>query len=339
MNPASDVPSATILDSPKRRLVGFLLGLLVMVSAIELGIRCNESLFEAATHRALAKAAIFSMHPRVEVLFLGTSRTQDGVNPELASRAANETSPELGSLPGFNAAFTGSSLDALLALVPRLGFRRDLHLVVVELSEPQIINEPAPWEDHPFTPTTLEERLGRQMRHLALVRHRKAFLREGLGRLPALLVFGESLGGWETKGSQQIASWLGRKEPPASNFDSSLWIPRRFAGDTPEHPLTSPRGAAADRLAEVAQRFRERGIRVLFAVPPLSANATNAPERKDLQTLFAEVARRSRCEVWDYTAARPPEGLFKDAGHLNREGRAHYSRALGNRLAEALKDR
>ena len=67
--------------------------------------------------------------------------------------------------------------------------------------------------------------------------------------------------------------------------------------------------------------------------------ATNAPERKDLQTLFAEVARRSGCEVWDYTAARPPEGLFKDAGHLNREGRAHYSRALGNRLAEALKDR
>jgi hypothetical protein len=107
MNPAPSIPSARALDPPNRRLVGFLLGLLVMVSAIELGIRCNESLFEAATHRALAKAAIFSRHPRVEVLFLGTSRTQDGVSPELASRAVNETSPELGPVPGFNAAFTG----------------------------------------------------------------------------------------------------------------------------------------------------------------------------------------------------------------------------------------
>ena len=338
MKPVSDLPASTP-GSPARRLGGFLLGLLILVSAIEWGMRYNDSLFEAASHRALTKVAIFGKHPQVEVLFLGTSRTQDGVCPELASQALRETAPDLGSVQGFNAAFTGSSLDALLALVPRFGFRRDLRLVVIELSEPQIVNEPAPWEEPSSTPTTLEERLGLWTRHFAVVRHRKVFLGDSLGRLPALLVFGASLGGWETKGSQQIGSWLGRKEPPASGFDPSLWIPHRFVGGAPEQPLTSPRDAVADRLAEVARRFRSRGIEVRFAVPPLSATVMDAPERRDLRPLFAEVARRSGCEVWDYSAARPPEGLFKDAGHLNREGRAHYSRSLGDRLAEALKGR
>ena len=324
---------------PARRLGGFLIGFLVLVGAIEWGVRYNDSLFEAATHRALTKVAIFGRHPQVEVLFLGTSRTQDGVCPELASRAVQEKAPDLGPVPGFNAAFTGSSLEALLAIVPRLGFRDDLRLVVIELSEPQIINEPASWEDAPSTPITLEEHLAHWMRIFAIVRHRKAFLGEGIARLPALLVFGASLGGWETKGSQQIASWLGHKEPPANGFDASLWVPRRFPGEGPEQDLTSSQIAVADRFAEVARRFRAGGIEVRFAVPPLSAAATNAPERRDLQTLFSEVARRSGCEVWDYSAARPPESLFKDAGHLNRDGRAHYSRALGERLAEALKRR
>ena len=339
MKPAPDPLPAPNSGPSARSLGGFLLGLLGIIGAIEGVMRLRQPLFEAASHRALTKAAILADRPKVDVLFLGTSRTQDGVNPDLVGTAIEARSPGLGRVPGFNAAFTGSSLEALLALVPRFGFRPDLRLVVIELSEPQIVNEPAPWEESLPTPTTLEERLGRMMRHIALVRHRKALLGDGLGRLPALLVFGDALGGWETKGSQQLASWLGRREPPAADFDPSLWTPRRFTRDAPRRSLSPSADTVADRLTEVAGRFRSHGIGVRFAVPPLSARAAEAPERRDLQPLFAEVARRSGCEVWDFTAALPPEALFKDAGHLNREGRAHYSRALGERVADALGDR
>ena len=339
MKHAQDPIPLALPGPAARRLCRFLFGLLGLVGVIEGTMRLREPIFEAASHRALTKAAILARRPKVGVLFLGTSRTQDGVNPDLVGRAIEERSPGLGRVPGFNAAFTGSSLEALLALVPRFGFRPDLRLVVIELSEPQIVNQPAPWEESLPAPTTLEERLGRVMRHVALVRHRKALLGDGLGRLPALLVFGDALGGWESKGSQQLASWLGRREPPAAGFDPRLWSPRRVIGDASRRSLSPSADAVVDRLAELARRFRSHGIDVRFAVPPLSGQVADAPERRDLQPLFAEVAGRSGCEVWDFTAARPPEAHFKDAGHLNQEGRAHYSQALGERVADALEDR
>ena len=325
--------------SPARRLRGFLLGLLITMGALECLVRFNESLVEAASHRALTKVAIYGMHPRVDVLFLGTSRTQDGVSPDLVVQSLGDAAPDLGRVSGYNAAFTGSSLDALLALVPRFGFRGDLQVVVIELSEPQIINESVPWEEPQSAPITLEAHLGRRMRRVALVRHRKALLGENLGRLPSLLVFKASLRGWETKGSQQIASWLGHREPPASGFEPAIWVPRIFPGNGSRQLLPNHQDAVADRLAEIASQFRSHGTEVRFAVPPLSIGATNAPERRDLQSLFSEVARRSGCEVWDFSSARPPEKLFKDAGHLNRDGRAHYSKALGTSLAAVLKGR
>ena len=324
-------------DLPGRRLGWFLLGLLGVLLMLEGLVRFNDSLFEAASHRALTKVAVFGMHPRVDVLFLGTSRTQDGISPELVSRALGENDPDLQHLSGYNAAFTGSSLDALLALVPRFGFRGDVRVVVIELSEPQIINQAASWDEPQSVPTNFEERLGRGIRSVALIRHRKAFTGDNFGRLPTLLLFGPSLGGWETKGSQQIASWVGRKEPHANGFQPSNWSPRIFMSDDSREPLPEHLEQVANQLAEVAGSFKSRGIIVCFAVPPLAPQATRAPERRELQSLFSEVSRRSECQVWDFSATRPAEGFFKDEGHLNQQGRAHYSKALGDRLARVLK--
>jgi hypothetical protein len=132
---------------------------------------------------------------------------------------------------------------------------------------------------------------------------------------------------------------LGHREAPASGFESTNWVPRIFRADRMRQSLPDHQDLIADRVVELAARFRTRGIEVRFAVPPISAAATNAPERLDLQPLFSEVARRSGCEVWDFSSAHPPESLFKDAGHLNREGRAQYSKMLGIQLAPVLKVR
>src|SRR5690242_18393269 len=173
----NDVPSnATRSASPARRLVYFVVGLLVFLGALELVVRRNSALFAAGSHRALAKVATFERHPRVEFLFLGTSRTQDGVSPDLATRALAEIAPELGEVPGYNAAFTGSSLDALISLVPRFGFRSDLRVVVIELSDAQIFNQPAPWDEHEPANVTIEDHLAKRLRAIQFIRYRTAFL-------------------------------------------------------------------------------------------------------------------------------------------------------------------
>ena len=142
-------PSAG-MSEPLRRLIFFALGLLLWLAALEWLVRHNSALFEAASHRALTKVAIFQQHPRVEILFLGTSRTQDGVSPALVSRTIQGIAPELGPVPGFNAAFTAATLDLVAAQIPRFGFRPGLKVVVLELSapelSPELLNLPVPWE-------------------------------------------------------------------------------------------------------------------------------------------------------------------------------------------------
>lgn len=318
------------------RLVWFLTGVVVLLVALEVFERSHSALFAATTHRGLTKVAMFERHPRVSVLFLGTSRTQDGVSPDLATRTLQEIAPELGVLPGFNAAFTGASLGALLSLAPRFEDRRDVRLVVIELSEPQIFNEAAPWDEPQRAAVTLEDRLGDAVQHVAIVRYRKALIGQNLGRLPSLLA-ATSMGGWETKGSEQFAAWMGRREARATGFDPVRWRPDILRPTSPAAPLGEAERDVANQLASLASRFRMHGITPIFAVPPLAAGDLDAPERHDLQALFAEVARRGQCEVWNFAPVQLPDALFRDISHLNREGRAHYSEALAHEIARVLK--
>jgi hypothetical protein len=319
-----------------RRLLAFVLGLLVLAGGLELLVRWNEPLFAAATHRALAKAAMFDRHPRVDFLFLGTSRTQDGVSPALVSQGLEALSPDLRGVPGYNAAFTSASLDALESLSGRFLSRPELRLIVIELSDPQTVNPPTPWDGSKPDETTVEGRLALLARGVRFIRHRSAFLSDNIARLPALLVFAPALGGWEVKGVDQVATWLGRREPVAAGFDAAAWKPAllRPGGDATR--LDAERSAIADRFVAVAARYRARGKTVVFASPPLARDWSPAPERDSLKGMFAEVARRSGCEVWDFSSLALPERFFRNPSHLGDEGRAHFSRALAVEMVRHL---
>jgi len=327
------------MSKASARLAWFVAGLLILLAALEIFERRHSAIIVAASHRGLTKVAMLELHPRVDVVFLGTSRTQDGVSPDLVTRALQSVAPELGEVPGFNAAFTGSSLGALISLVPRLDDRRDIRVAVIELSDPQIFNEPAPWDDTPRATVTLEDRLADAVQRVHVIRYRKALLAGNLGRLPSLFI-GASLGGWETKGTEQAASWLGHRESRATGFDPALWKPAIVApGSAPSapEPIDPTLAEVAAQLGSLARRFENRGVKAVFTVPPLSASVRDMPERQGLRALFAEVARRSGCEVWDFAALTLPDAYFRDVSHLNREGRAQYSEALAHELVRLLK--
>src|SRR4051812_912245 len=69
--------SLRLLDRqhPAGRLVWFVVGLLLILAAVEAFERRHETFIAAASHRGLTKVAMFARHPRVDVLFLGSSRT------------------------------------------------------------------------------------------------------------------------------------------------------------------------------------------------------------------------------------------------------------------------
>jgi hypothetical protein len=319
-----------------RRLLWFVAGIVLLMAGLEWLERRHSTVFAAATHRGLTKVAMFERHPRVSVLFLGTSRTQDGVSPDLVTRAIARVAPNLGDVPGFNAAFTGSSLDALVALAPRFEGRTDVRLAVIELSDPQVFNDPAPWAAADRPPANVEERLGGALQRVAIVRYRKALIGANLGRLPSMFA-AASLGGWETKGGEQLASWLGQHEAAAANFDAAQWQPEVITG--PAATLSEPDADArrvASQLAALAMRYRTHGITTVFAVPPMAASEREAPERQGLRALFGAVARQSGSDVWNFASLALPDAFFRDPSHLNREGRAQYSEALARQIARVL---
>lgn len=324
--------------SPLRRLCFYVAGLLIFACAAEGFVRRYDRLFYAASHRALTKAAIFDDHPQVDFLFLGTSRTQDGVSPNLLRKALGEMFPQHPTYHAFNAAFTGSSIEALESLAARYSERTSLKLVLIELSAPQLGNLPAPWEESPpATAADLEGRLAQWMQSVRLVRYRHSLVSDNLSRLPSLLLFSRHLTGWETKGSDQIAAWLGKEETPARDFNPAHWIPSKVTPNRARQTLEAKLETQVDRMSSIARLYHNRNISVVFVVPPLDPGFQEAPERKDWGAFFSEVARRSESEVWDFSAASAPSRFFRDPSHLSAEGRAHFSRALAIPLEQWIK--
>lgn len=317
-----------------RRLLCFVLGLALLLGALELLVRRNIPLFEGASHRMLAKVAMFGEQRRVDFLFFGTSRTQDGISPPLVCRHLAELAPEFKGTAGFNAASTGSNYDDLLTVAPRYFQRPGLRTVIVELSVPHLSNQLSLSPAIAAQGQADEDRLGRAVKHVAFVRYRTAFLTDNLGRLPALLFFSSRLSGCETRGSEQIAAFLGREEPAPAGFDEKVWQPELITPKGDPTPLAADLESAATKITALAQAYTEHGVRVVFSVPPLTARYQPAPERDRLRPLFAEVARRTGCEVWNFAAQPRPDEFFKDPSHLSRKvGRAHWSYALAQQLA------
>ena len=61
---------------PTLRLVAFVAGVALLLCALEFLVRHKAALFEGASHRALAKAAMSETHPRVDLLFFFSNKQQ-----------------------------------------------------------------------------------------------------------------------------------------------------------------------------------------------------------------------------------------------------------------------
>jgi hypothetical protein len=321
--------------SPGRRLLVFALSLGALGAALEWTVRAHEPAFAAATNRALAKAALLDRHGPVDVLFLGTSRMQDGVSPRLFSDELARNAPGT-RVEAFNLAFTSSSLDSLEALAARFGHRAGLRLAVVELSAPQVENGPPVWERDPPPGQDIEGRLTAWLRaHVRTLAERKALVWDNLVRLPSLLWFGADLDGSETRVLDQALAFFGRRESPPPAFDASGWVPRRISSRSPSGGAGQGEAPSpiASRLAAIARVFDGR---VVFVSPPYTRAFEDPKERSpEMKALFAQVALESGAPVWDYTDLELPKRWFRGKSHLNREGRAVFSTMLAREVGRA----
>lgn len=325
------VQDAAVPAHPHKQLLLYVAGVVATLALIEGGVRWKAHLFAAASHRTLTKLAVLEQQPEVQLLFVGSSRTQDGVSPRLVSEELASLDPKLAGVRGFNAASTATSLETLEWLTSEVAGRPGLRLAILEVSGPQLTHAQPQFLESPRPPADLEGRLADQIRrHLALVEHRGVLFSDNLTRLPALLIFGQSLDGSEVMAGEQLAAWRGHHEPLAGAFDESGWRLRSL--DT----TTVAAAAQVDELASVASQFTRQGVQVVFMVPPLARSYADAPERgAAMHELLRELHARTQAEVWDWSAAELPDALFRGSSHLNHPGRAQFARVLARQLARS----
>jgi|GEM_PF-4199329 hypothetical protein len=288
---------------------GLLLGLEVLC-------RVQPDGLAAVAHRVRFKLALLHAKGPVDFVALGSSRTNDGLNPAL-----------LGLGAGFSAATPSSSLPTLEYFAEHLGPQRRVFVELsVPMSSPNAMDlDPAPTSNNDGDPigALLQE-------HSALIRVRRAFALENLPRVLGLL-FASSLDGSEWFRSRQLIETFRPPLPPPGVQDDAAWKP--FA-----HDLTTPRTLDTDGERIVAgytralTSLRNGGAKVVLMSPPLGAGwrvEECTPERIALR---AEVARRTAAPLLDFTCAEVDERWFVDGQHLSSPGRAKYSQVLGEAL-------
>jgi len=302
-----------------RRLLSYVAAVALAVASIECAFRALEADVAASSSRIATKEALLTKQGPVQILFLGTSRFWDAIEPRRFADA----------FPGaraFNLAASGAKLPTLEEVAARCARRPGLRVAFIELSGPQLDRE-AP---SPPAPSALEALAARVSK---LIEHRAALRGESLLRLPGLTLFATRLDGSEVTFADQLASWLGYSSPekPGDTIRVSeapaTFTVRIPAGNVPERAAEAPRGRAA-----VADRSRAAGVDPLFALPPILLC-----EREPDEAAVVAASLGSRFAVWDYRAALPPQA-FRDCSHLNRAGRAAFSEALARYSLQALRE-
>lgn len=303
------------------RLLLLAVTVLGLLSALEVLCRAQPEGLAAVAHRVRFKLALLHAKGDVDFVTLGTSRSNDGVNPAL-----------LGLGDGFSAATPSSSLPTLEYQAAHLGPQK---LVFVELSRPQ--SEPTAMDADavPAPDAFAGDPLGQWLHdHSALLQVRRAFALENLPRVAALLT-AHSLDGSEWFRSRQLIETFRPPSPPEGVADDGAWKPSDWQAP-PEPPTLEDDDARILAGYEHAlELLRAQGAKVVLVSPPLGTLwrvEECTPSRNTLRQL---ISRKTAAPLLDFTCAQVDDRWFVDGQHLSSPGRARYSKALGD-AARAL---
>ena len=284
-----------------------------LLCALEVLCRMQPEGLAAVAHRVRFKLALLHAKGEVDFVSLGTSRSNDGMNPSL-----------LGIGTGFSAATPSSSLPTLEFQVAHLGPQK---LVFIELSRPQ--GEPTAMDADTTPPagSFAGDPMGEWLHaHSALLQVRRAFALENLPRVLAL-VAARSLDGSEWFRSRQITETFRPPVPPEGVADEAEW----------KSAVAPPSPAALDDDAARRVAGYERavatlvaqGTRVVLVSPPLGSAARAEECTPSLNALRQLISQKTRAPLLDFTCARVDDRWFVDGQHLSAPGRAKYSKTLG----------
>lgn len=289
------------------------LGLLI---GLEVLCRVERDGLGAVAHRVRFKLALLRNKGPVDFVVLGSSRSNDGVQPALLKRG-----------DGFLASTPSSSLETLTYLADNIGAQK---LVLVELSSPQW--DPAKLEFDAPPPTDFAgDPLGEWLHHhSALLKVRRAFALENLPRVGGLL-FAARLDGSEWFRSRFVSEALLPANPPEKLTDQQAW--RSSAPTADASLLDADATRIIDGYVRAVTALQKGGAKVVLVSPPL-AKLWRVDDCVPVKNAIrAAVKERTNVPLFDFTCAEVDDRWFIDGQHLSAAGRVRYSTVLAEALS------
>lgn len=299
-------------------LAATVLGLLC---ALEVLCRAQPEGLAAVAHRVRFKLALLRQKGPVDFVALGTSRSNDGLNPSLL---------ELGT--GFSAATPSSSLPTLEFQAAHVGPQKQ---VFVELSWPQSSPTAMDADSTPAVGSFAGDPLGEWLhQHSALLQVRRAFALENLPRVVGLLV-ARSLDGSEWFRSRHLIETFRPPSPPEGVADDAAWRPQPVDAAREPKVLDEDGARVLAGYERALASLRAQGARVVLVGPPVGSAARAEECTAERNLLRHAISQRTEAPLLDFTCAEVDDRWFVDGQHLSSPGRAKYSKALGD-AARAL---
>lgn len=298
-----------------RRLLLLSSVVLGLIIGLEVLCRIERDGLEAVAHRVRFKLALLHNKGPVDFVVLGSSRSNDGVQPALLNQGS-----------GFLGATPSSSLATLQYFADNVGAQK---LVLVELSSPQWGAAPLEFDAPPPTDFAGDQ-LGEWLHHHSeLLKVRRAFALENLPRVGGLLI-ASRLDGSEWFRARFVSEALLATNPPEHVIDQSAW--KSLSPDADPTSLDEDARRIIDGYVNVVDALRRGGARVVLVSPPLAKlwRVDDCVPAKN--AIRAAVKERTNAVLLDFTCAEVDDRWFVDGQHLSAAGRVRFSGVL----AEAL---
>lgn len=325
-----------IKDYIRQQWALYLLAVIVLFASMEIAMRTHEAAVASLQDGVLLKMRMFLTRDKTDILFLGTSRTQDGINPTLIAEEMGKLDVNWKDARAFNGAAAGGSLMRLDYCVDKAITKPGLRLLGLELSDAQLADHrlwsPSPNADK--EPTNFEERLQQGLSDYSyIIRYRKTFRLENALKYPFLMFpniddgtrwFGQ-VGGFAKKGPN-----LNGSDQQALTF---IRVTQTLPVDASNLFPASERFISVYR--QMAEKARNRGIQVFLYMPPVRGTAHVECDEAHLQ-IFQRIAEGAQVPLLYYACQNFPPRYFADDSHMTVEGKDIWSTQLAKDLVEVV---
>ncbi|MDH5425313.1 MAG: hypothetical protein OEY29_09985 [Gammaproteobacteria bacterium] len=326
----------------KNKAALYFLILILIFFLIETTIRFNEDSVFALQEKALVKLQMFVLRKQTDIVFIGSSRTQDGIEPDVITHTLGSLNPNLQSINVFNGGSAGSSLDRLAYFADKSLDKPGLKILAVEVSGPQL-------KDNNWTPsfysalpaTDTEDFLQKKLsEYLYTVRYRKSFRIDSILRSP-LLFMANSSDGTEVFRRSNIRQWYADSHIELTDDDRAAWQSSILYPKEPAQfssPLKQPAQKYAEIYLNIAKKAKIKNVKLFLFVPPVTGSVLIEECDNKHRAIYQQVANLTQSPLLLHSCVplRPAFFYKSDNGHLNKIGRTVWSKKISTDILNPL---